>query len=572
MPSGLQGAFRIENPKRGAGDADRAVEQDETPPLWNMTVAEASTAVQAGRISPIELVEAFLDRIATVDDEIHSYIHVARDRALEEARRAADDLKAGRRRGPLHGLPYAVKDNYDAAGLPATAGSRLRQNHVPERDAVLVEKLRDGGAVLLGKLSTWEYGTGNGGEYFDLPFPPARNPWDTSRFTGGSSTGAGVAVAAATAMFALGSDTTGSVRLPAAATGVVGIIPTQGHLSLEGILPNCYSLDVPGLLTWTAEDAAIVLDALVGDPTDPARAAVHQRAISHGLAGSRIAVVRDPGPGLPAPEAAIAQALEAGLAILRELGAHVTEIRLPTPAAECFAATSLIGPAESASIHEAELRDRADEMGFALRDKLLKGSVIRAVDYIAAQRRRLAIAQSLDSLMQKFDALVTYGSLHLPPRLGVEPEMTAFTMETMLTPFSLAGMPALVQCTGFSAEGLPLHWQVVANRGDEASVLRVAAAYEAATPWRARRPALPADRAEEPVTGSKPVLAARTAASKTNDELHAFAQRHGLAKLAPQHLHRLRELAETTAAAGASLPRVATKEEGLPSTFRLAEP
>ena len=163
-----------------------------------------------------------------------------------------------------------MKDNYDAAGLPATSGSRLRLDHVPGTDAELVRRLKAAGAVLVGKLSTWEYGTGNGGEYFDLPFPPARNPWDTDRFTGGSSTGAGTSVAAGTALFALGSDTTGSVRLPAAATGTVGIIPTPGRLSLEGILPNCYSMDIPGPFTWTVEDSAIVLEALVDRiPSDP---------------------------------------------------------------------------------------------------------------------------------------------------------------------------------------------------------------------------------------------------------------------------------------------------------------
>lgn len=456
-------------------------------PLWTLTLADASAKIARGTLSPIDLVDAHLARIDAVDTRIHSYIRVTAKEARAAARQAVAEIAAGGWKGPLHGLGFGVKDNYDVTGLPATAGSRLRLDYVPQQDAVLVSRLRAAGAILLGKLSTWEYGTGNGGEYFDLPFPPARNPWDTKRFTGGSSTGAGTAVAAGTAMFALGSDTTGSVRLPAAATGTVGMILTAGRLPLDGILPNCWSLDIPGAFAWTVEDCAMVMDALLGPPDRvelPCPSLL--RAAGQPIAGLRIAVVDDPGPGFPAADAPLAEAFAAGLAVLEGRGARLVRTRLPVAAAECFAATRMIGPAESASIHERELRERPDDMGFALRDKLMAGSMIRAVDYIAAQRLRRIVADGIDTLLRGFDALVTFGTLHVPPPLGVEPEMTAFTVDTMLTPFNLSGHPALVQCTGFS-EGLPLNWQIVGNRGDEASVIRVAAAYEAATPWRIRR-------------------------------------------------------------------------------------
>lgn len=455
-------------------------------PLWSLTIAEASALILKRDLSPVDLVDAFLDRISAVDDKVHTYIHVAAERARAEAQQAADAIAAGRWRGPLHGLPFGVKDNYDAAGMPATGGSKLRLGHVPDQDAELVRRLREAGAILLGKLATWEYGTGNGGEYFDLPFPPARNPWDTSRFTGGSSTGAGASVAAGTAMFALGSDTTGSVRLPAGATGVVGTIPTPGSISLAGILPNCYSLDIPGPFTWTVEDNAIVLDTLLEDRPPQALS----RALAHGIRGMRVAVVRSPGPGFPEPDEPLRRAFDDALRVLSDLGARLEDVALPVPAAECFNVTRLIGPAESAAIHEPELRERPEDMGYALRDKLLAGSMIRAVDYIAAQRRRKAIATAMQALMRNCDALVTFGTLHTPPRLGVEPEMSAFTVETMLTPFNLAALPAMVQCTGFTPEGLPLHWQIAGNPGDEASILRLAAAFEAATPWRQHRPQL----------------------------------------------------------------------------------
>ncbi|MFW5833822.1 MAG: amidase family protein, partial [Pseudomonadota bacterium] len=213
-------------------------------------------------------------------------------------------------------------------------------------------------------------------------------------------------------------------------------------------------------------------------------------------AGLRVAVAREPGAGMPAADPALVEGIDAGLDVLASLGAELFDVRLPVAVADCFAATRMIGPTESAAIHEAELRTRPEAMGFALRDKLLYGSLVRAVDYVQAQRFAHHVAGQIDRLLRDYDALVTFGTLHLPPVLGVEPAMTAFTVDTMLTPFNLSGHPALVQCTGYSASGLPLHWQVVAKRGDEASGLRLARAYERATPWRRRRPPIVAALAE----------------------------------------------------------------------------
>ncbi len=456
-------------------------------PLWAITLAEASTRIANQTLSPSDLLEAYLERIAAVDDRLHSYIYVAAEQARIAAAQAGKEIAAGHWKGPLHGLPFAVKDNYDVAGMPATAGSRLRLKHVPLQDAALVQQLKAAGAVLIGKLSTWEFGTGNGGEYFDLPFPPARNPWDLDRFTGGSSTGAGASVAAGTTLFALGSDTTGSVRLPAAACGAIGMIATPGRLSTQGILPNCWSLDIPGPLAWTVEDCAMILDTLFNQSINPKNIQPSlRRSMGKPITGLRISVVDDPGPGFPDADPPLKKGFEQALKVLEQLGAQLTRVKLPVSAAECFAASRMIGPAETAAIHERELKEQADQMGFALRDKLLAGSLVRAVDYLAAQRLRRTVAASLDALMQGYDALVTYGTLHMPPRLGVEPEMTAFTIETMLTPFNLSGHPVMMQCNGFN-KGLPLNWQIVGNRGDEATIIRVASAYENATTWREKR-------------------------------------------------------------------------------------
>lgn len=523
-------------------------------PLWAQSIGEAAVSLRKGRSCPSDYVEACLARAGQVDGSIHSYIYLAGDEARAQATATS---AAGAGSSLLHGLPFAVKATYDVTGWPSGSGSRLRRDRIAERDARLVFQLREHGAICLGLLNTWEFGTGNGGEYFDLPYPPARNPWDTTRFTGGSSSGCGASVIAGTSMFALGSDTTGSVRLPAGATGAVGLIPTPGRFSLDGILPNCYSLDIPGTFTRTAEDAAILFRALAR----PGPAAVFpspSQLREAGIGGMRVAVLRDPGPGFPQANSALAAGFEMGLRVLENLGASLTDVRLPVSASECLAVTRFIGPPESASIHESELRERPSEMGFALRDKLMTGSLVRAVDYLAALRRRAVIAAQLHDLLSGFDALVTFGTLHLPPLLGLEPEMTDFTVHTMLTPFNLAGLPAMVQCTGFSSgeRPLPLHWQLVGRAGGEAAMLRLAIAYELATAWRDQLPEPTSHAAPSPQT---PTLAATGVPAA---EVAAFAARHGLNKLAPAHLARMRELVEPVAGMAQSLDRVTDKELG----------
>jgi aspartyl-tRNA(Asn)/glutamyl-tRNA(Gln) amidotransferase subunit A len=434
------------------------------------TIASALPAMAEGRVTAANILDACLARVTALNGTLHAVHHLD-----------AAGARATRDAGALTGIPWGIKDNFDVAGLPCTANSRLRAGRIATADAPILSMLRKTGAPLIGKLATWEYGTGTGAEHFDLPNPPARNPWDTARFTGGSSTGAGVAVATGMALFAIGSDTTGSVRLPAAATGCCGVLVTPGVLPMEGGLPNTYSMDRPGPITWTAEDAAIVLDAMLGSQL--------RAAGNAGAKGLRVAVVRDPGPGLPAAQAELAAAFEAGLSVLSRLGACITEAKLPWSASTCLDAARVIGAAESASIHEDELRTTPELMGAALRDKLLAGMGVSAVDYLAAQRLRRAFTDAMERFWDAHDVVLCFGTLHLPPRLGVEPESSNYTMETMLTPASLAGLPALVQCTGFSDGGLPLHWQIMTRQGNEAAMFRAAMAFERATDWRSRRPA-----------------------------------------------------------------------------------
>src|SRR5499433_1566727 len=260
-----------------------------------LTIAEAAKLIQQRELSPVELVDSRLARIEKLDGKLHSFIRVLADSVRAEARAAESEIAAGRYKGPLHGIPLGLKDIYETAGVPTTGHSKVMQDHVPKADAFSVRKLREAGAVVMGKLATHEFALG--GPSFDLPWPPARNPWDTSRFTGGSSSGTGASVAAGLVLGGTGSDTGGSIRGPAALCGIAGIKPTYGLSSRCGILPLAFSLDHAGPLAWTAEDSAILLQAMAGrDPADPGSADVlipdYRAALQGDVKALRLGVVR----------------------------------------------------------------------------------------------------------------------------------------------------------------------------------------------------------------------------------------------------------------------------------------
>src|SRR5271170_5209215 len=260
-----------------------------------LTIAEAARLIETRELSPVELTQSRLDRIAKLDNQLHSFIRVLPDAALAAARAAESEIGAGRYKGPLHGIPIGLKDIYETAGVPTTGHSKVMQDHVPAADAFSVAKLRAAGAVVMGKLATHEFAFG--GPSFDLPWPPARNPWDTARFTGGSSSGTGASVAAGLVLGGTGSDTGGSIRGPAAFCGLAGLKPSYGRISRAGILPLAFSLDHAGPLAWTAEDNAILLQAMAGhDPADPASAnhpiPDYRKALSGDVKGLRIGLIR----------------------------------------------------------------------------------------------------------------------------------------------------------------------------------------------------------------------------------------------------------------------------------------
>ncbi len=462
-----------------------------TKNLAFLSIGEASQMLLAKEISPVELVDAFLDRIAAVDGTVKSYILVDAEGARAKARKAEAEIMAGRWRGPLHGIPYGVKDNFFTSGMRTTANSRVLKDNVPDFDAAAIEKLTRAGAILLGKLNTWEYGTGLGDVYHDALHPHARNPWKDNYFTGGSSTGSGAGVAAGTAMFALGSDTGGSIRAPAAHCGVQGLKPTYGLVSRYGILPNCWSLDVAGPLAWTVEDCAIVLQALAGrDPRDPATVEVavpdYRAGLDAGVRGLRIGVVRRVGAGTP--DEAVAAGIEDVAAVLADAGAHLIDTALPETPARYREVTMLISGSERASAHERDFIEHADLMGRELRESIMNGFSARAIDYVAAQRQRAQLAASIDAVMRGFDAVLLPCLQHTAASFDDQPAVKASLADSATTAFNISGHPALSIRTGFDADGLPTSAQIAGRHFDEAMVLRVGNAYERARSWHEKRP------------------------------------------------------------------------------------
>jgi aspartyl-tRNA(Asn)/glutamyl-tRNA(Gln) amidotransferase subunit A len=456
------------------------------------TIAEAARAIADGALSPVELTQACLDRIEAVDGDLNAFVLLRAEEALAEARKAEAEIRADGPRGPLHGIPIGIKDIYETAGIRTIGQSRLRLDYVPDQDATAANKLAEAGTVLLGKLTTHEFAMG--GPSFDLPFPPARNPWDTTRFTGGSSSGSGAAVAAGLCLGALGTDTGGSVRTPSAFCGLAGLKPTYGRVSRAGVFPLVASMDHCGPLAWTVEDCALILAAIAGpDPRD--RTAVerpvpdYRAALTGDLSGLSFGAVRHFYEDDPATTPEAKAAIDAALDQLAGLGASVEEVRL-SPLDDYHACGLTMILAETFAVHQKDLLERPQEYGECFRHRALLGAFIEAADYLQATRLRRKLTEELDAALADHDVLVTAMTFGPAPPLEAITTWTLIEKPVPAMVANVGGHPALVQCCGFSPDGLPLSVQIIGRRFDEETVLRVGDAYERATPWRQRRPAL----------------------------------------------------------------------------------
>lgn len=456
------------------------------------TIAEAARLIAAKQISPVEFARDRLAKAEALNPEIHAFIRFTPEIALEQAKAAEARQMAGTLKGPLDGIPIGHKDIYETAGVPTTGHSRVLIDHVPARDSAAVRAWAAAGAVMLGKLATHEFAWG--GPSFDLPWPPARNPWDTSRFTAGSSSGTGAAVAAGVILGGTGSDTGGSIRGPAALCGTAGIKPTYGLCSRVGVLPLSHTLDTVGPLAWTVEDCALLLDALTGhDPADPSSANRPKpdllSGLNGGVKGLRIGVVRHfhetDNPVSPGVAAGIAHVA----ATLESLGATVAEVTLP-PLRDFNAAGWMILAADAFAVHEPWLRTRFRDYGEYLRERLALAATISAADYLQAQRRRRELCAAVAKVMEGCDLLLTAAQPSEAPPITVPGKWTSFEALNFTIPFNLTGQPGLTVCAGFGADGLPVGAQLIGRPFEDATVLRAGRAFEAATDWRSRRPAL----------------------------------------------------------------------------------
>jgi aspartyl-tRNA(Asn)/glutamyl-tRNA(Gln) amidotransferase subunit A len=465
--------------------------------LHDLTIAEAAPLLKARKLSPVELTAAYLSRIERFDGQLNAYLRVLPDEAMRAARKAEAEIAKGEYKGPLHGVPIALKDIYNTAGIPTTGHSALYRDHMPAEDATTTRLLAEAGTILLGKLSTWEFAIG--GTSFDLPWPPARNPWNTEHDPAGSSSGSGAAIGAGLAMGTMGTDTGGSIRGPAAWCGIAGLKPTYGLVSRRGILPLSFSLDHGGPMCWTSEDCALMMDALAGhDPLDPGSADVPKPdfagSVGRDIRGLRVGVVRHFFEADAEIDPEIKAGIEAALVTFRELGCSVEDVTL-APLATYGDAATLISRAEAYAFHEQALVATPELYGELARQRIMMGAFVRACDYVNALRERGRLIAGIAKVFESVDVLITPTMPGVAPKLGDLGNMMSRARPSFTRAFNLTGSPALSVCSGFSKAGLPLNMQIIGRPFQDDLVLRFGNAFEKATAFRDMRPAQWADHA-----------------------------------------------------------------------------
>ena len=459
--------------------------------LTRLTIADAAPLIRERKLSPVELTDACLARIEAVEPQINAFITVTADEARASARRAADEITRGEYLGPLHGIPVALKDLFATAGVRTTAGSKIMADNVPDADSDPTARLRVAGAVLLGKLNQHEFAYGATG--VNPHYGACRNPWDAGRITGGSSSGSGAAVAAGECVGALGTDTGGSIRIPASLCGVVGLKPTFGRVSRRGVIPLSWSLDHVGPLTRSVEDAGLVLNAIAGQDPDDASSSPEPvpdftAGLRDGVRGLRVGVPREFFFDNVDPE--VDAAVRKAIGVLEGLGATVREVSLPLIVESPAAVTAIMLP-EALTYHRKWMAERPDDYGEDVRYRLELGATYLAVHYIEAQRfREMIVRRWREEVFDKVDVLAMPATMGAALPIEVGDLSATFQLIRNTNPLNLLGIPAVSVLCGFTASHLPIGLQLAGRWWNEQAVLRAAYAYEQATDWHTLTPPL----------------------------------------------------------------------------------
>ena len=467
--------------------------------LTYASAAELARLIAGKQVSPVDVVRAHLERITSLDGALKSFITVTAEAALAAAREAETAIVAGRSLGPLHGVPLALKDLYDTAGVRTTGGSKILRERVPAVDATVVRRLREAGMIMLGKLNMVEFAYGPEGR--NPHYGHARNPWDTSthRMTGGSSSGSGAAVAAGLATVALGSDTGGSIRIPCSLCGLTGIKPTYGRVSRAGVLPLSWSMDHVGPMTRNAADAALVLGAMAGyDAADPTSSVLpvpdYAAALTGEVRGLRVGLLRSFFFESATPE--VRAAVETAARTLEKAGALVDDVALPGVRHSAAGALAVVAT-EAMTYHAAWLRTRRADYDPDVSTRLMVGAFVTGVHYVRGQQARALLRREVDDALARHDVLLAPATPITAPGiderqtvLGDGPSDIRSALIRLTRPFNFSGHPACSVPCGFSSAGLPIGMQIVGRPFDETTVLRVADAYQRLSDWHARRPVL----------------------------------------------------------------------------------
>ena len=463
-----------------------------TSELPFLSAGDLSRLIQSKEVSPVEATEAYLDRIASLDHRFNSYLTVMREQALADAQQAEEDIASGQHKGPMHGVPVAVKDQFWSKGVRSTGGSRILADFVPDEDATVIANLRKAGAVVLGKTNMTEFAiTG-----FSHRYATPRNPWNTDSYTGGSSSGSGAATAAYLCATSLGEDTGGSIRFPATWCGLVGLRPSWGLVSRYGVMRGVWSMDTVGPISRTVEDAAITLGAIAGhDPKDRYSSTVpvpdYRQALGGDLNGLKIGVITEfMESDLVEPK--VRQTVSDSFATLGELGATVEEVSVPL-SMDAGVASAVLLAVEPALAQKDWIKDQLQDYGHDVRILLLTGSLLPAQAYYKAQKLRTMLRQQVLDSLEKYDVLVLPTSGRGAQPLEQDPPITSKETASRLAflftrIFNLASCPAMSVPCGFDDRGMPVGLQIGARPGAEETIFKVAHAYEQATAWHTMRP------------------------------------------------------------------------------------